>query len=130
MADHWIDPRSRGLWSGPAYHPPQPQPPSNNNVSARLSAVEIHLYYAVEERKRIEAEALARAADNTRILTDIVDRVEVMESSHATVSMVASWAPWVVKWLASVVIFAVLIGGRLSGDGGKAVLAVLGLASG
>lgn len=130
MADHWMDPRSRGLWRGLAYHPPQPQPPSSNNVSSRLSAVEIHLYYAVEERKRIEAEALLRAADNTRIITDIVDRVEVMESSHATISMVITWAPWAIKWLASVVIFAILIGGHMTGGGGKAVLAVLGLAAG
>jgi len=130
MTSHWQDPRARGLWTGPAYQPPTPQPPTNNDVGNRLSRVEVHLWYATEERRRIEAESLARAADNTRVLTNLVDRVETIEASHATVSTLATWIPSALKTIAAILIFALVLSGRLTGDVAKMFLSALGLSTG
>jgi len=130
QASHWIDPRARGLHHGPAHQPPQPRPVGSNDLASRLAQVEIHIWYATQDRHRMEQEGLARGLDNATKIDGLEDRLQKLEAHHSLTMAVWVWAPKLLAYAGAVLLFALVISGKMTVDQAKTILPALGLSGG
>lgn len=80
---HWIDPRSRGIYDHPAAPPPVPKPHHANDHGARIAIIESHIHWSAWDRHRVEAESRARADDIVAHLAAAIGRISSIETKLA-----------------------------------------------
>ena len=127
---HWIDPRERGLHHGPAHQPPQPRLAESNNLATRIAQIEVHLWYATQDRYRAEQEGIARGLDNAGKIATLADRIQALEGHHTVSTAFWVWTPKLLAYAGAILIFALVISGKMTIEQARTFLPVLGLPSG
>lgn len=110
--------------------PPYPQPPGNNDLSSRVSRLEVHQWHTAQTLERIEHESLMRASDLKAGVDGMQEKLSQIHDHIGTARTVAGWLPAILRYLAAVILFGLLLAGKISVEGLKPFLAVLGLPTG
>lgn len=148
MADHWITPEARGLYGTPESRPPQPQHHSANDFGARMARMEEHIQWQGHNLNRVEHESLRRAADIVNWIKSVHSsteaKIRALEDHNReqsarrkllvgilkTSGNIASTTINIVKYgIAGVLLVGWLLG-KLSLEGVRLFLGVLGLPTG
>lgn len=122
---HWTG-QHRGTRPLPNY----PQPPTTNDLSSRVSRLEVHQWHTHADLDRIESESLRRGLDLAAEVRGISVKMEALESHIGTARTLAKWLPSALRYLAAIILFALLIAGKLSIAEIKTLLPVVGLPTG
>lgn len=141
MTQHWMDPRSRGLWDHPAASPPTPRPRESNDLASRVSQLEVHQQWATHNAARVEHESRLRARD----LADWQDtsderqeslsaRVLLLEQDKAFVMsglrILSTWGGKLLRYAIVGLLALLMASGYADVNKWKAVLALLSGSSG
>ena len=127
---HWAHPTTRGVYDTPAHHPPPPMPATSNDLGSRVARLEVHSYHATIDRQRIERESLTRGQDLLGMVTALESRLRVVEAITATISTLSTWLPKLLRFIGAIILFALLLSGRMTIEGVKPFLQALGFPSG
>ena len=137
MPQWWTDPVMRGVYADPVAHPPPPAPRNSNDYGARLARVEEHLNFRAWDQRRIEQESRFRARDLAQALMAVDTRLGSIEQEALTRQQVRqrmrnslSLAAQLVRYGIAALFGLLLITGRASPETVKAVLGLLGFATG
>lgn len=130
MQQYWVDPRARGIHHGPGHQPPPPQPATSNDIPTRMARMEIHAWYSTQEKQRAEREGWARDMEVLRRLNGLDTRVGAIEGTVAVWTAIGTWAPRLLAYALSAVIFAAVMLGKLSVEQAKALLSVFAPSAG
>ncbi len=122
---HWHDGRRRATLL-----PPYPQPPGTNDLSSRVSRLEVHQWHTTHSMERIEAESLLRASDLRSDIEVLVEKLDQIQGHIGTARTLAGWAPSIARYLLAAVLFGLFLAGKISVEALKPFLAVLGLPTG